>query len=123
MKKLILLFTLLSGNLFASQDASEPEQILSMIRLLLSNSEVAGDIQAHAQGGCIWRSESLWSGTGEQIDENKWKYGGGFNIVYSSRSGREIMLSYKYTTIASEGKLSLEWVTGGLDKTVELDCS
>lgn len=115
---------LLSFNVAATQDYEDPQQILQLLRLFLSDPVVAKDVDKYAAAGCVWKSETIWTGGGGQpLEEGGYAYGGGFDIYYSTRSGNEIHSSYWYSIKVHEETRSLIEITKREKGRTEIDCS
>lgn len=123
LKFIILLLLFFSANNIASQNIEDPEQMLSMLRKILSAPKVAADIESYVRSGCTWKSESIWSGTGEQISEGVWRYGGGITFYFVTHSGDEIKLAYKYNILLREKKSTIEEIRGEQSRNSIPECS
>lgn len=128
MRRKIVLFLLAISVLAPAKyghttaDFEDPDEIMEMLRLFLSNPKIANDVQLHAQAGCTWVSERIWSGGGEEVSEGVFRYGGEFTITFKTTIGKEKHLQFDYQTeLSAEGSRLFD-VSGGVIDGSSVNC-
>ena len=113
----------MSSNTSATIDVETPEQILEMVRLFLSTSVIATEVAEIANNGCLWTSEVVWFGSGDEVSEGIYTSGGGFTIYYTTKSGSKPQRAYAWQGLASTEGRAVTKVLTSEGNASEIDCS
>ena len=113
----------LSSSIAATQDYENPKDILRVLHLFLSNKSFTADVASIVNSGCVWEDEWIWTGTGEEISEGVFEYGGGIKINYISESGARLQAQYSYSLLHGPSGQSIGYLSDIHPPIEEIDCS
>jgi len=94
-----------------TQDIDKPEDMLNILRMLLSASAVTDEMNKLTEQGCTWVSESAWAGAPIENEKQQMVYGVRVTLLYRTRDNLKRHLEYSVGFTRENGREKVAQIT------------